>query len=190
MTRIKDITDFLDSICPPETAESWDNPGLMTGKRDEKVTSVVLSLDTTSAAITRCKKEGANLLLSHHPLIFGGIDTVSMEDTNGALLSLMIKNDITCYAAHTNLDKASEYSNFVLARKLGAVPESVRELEDCAYGAYYELPEEVKQDWYKKIPLRRGGTPEDIANVCLFLASDMSSYVSGQVIQVCGGMMM
>ena len=53
-----------------------------------------------------------------------------------------------------------------------------------------QLPEEVKQDWYKKIPLRRGGTPEDIANVCLFLASDMSSYVSGQVIQVCGGMMM
>lgn len=53
-----------------------------------------------------------------------------------------------------------------------------------------QLPEEVKQDWYKKIPLRRGGTPEDIANVCLFLASDLSSYVSGQVIQVCGGMMM
>ena len=51
-------------------------------------------------------------------------------------------------------------------------------------------PEEVKQDWYKKIPLRRGGTPEDIANVCLFLGSDLSSYVSGQVIQVCGGMMM
>lgn len=53
-----------------------------------------------------------------------------------------------------------------------------------------QLPEEVKQEWYKKIPLRRGGTPEDIANVCTFLASDLSSYVSGQVIQVCGGMMM
>ncbi len=53
-----------------------------------------------------------------------------------------------------------------------------------------QLPEEVKQEWYNKIPLRRGGTPEDIANVCLFLASDMSAYVSGQVIQVCGGMMM
>jgi len=53
-----------------------------------------------------------------------------------------------------------------------------------------KLPEEVKQDWCKKIPLRRGGTPEDIANVCLFLASDLSSYVSGQVISVCGGMQM
>ena len=52
------------------------------------------------------------------------------------------------------------------------------------------LPEEVKTEWAKKIPLRRGGTPEDVANIATFLASDMSSYVSGQVIQVDGGMNM
>lgn len=53
-----------------------------------------------------------------------------------------------------------------------------------------QLPEEIRKDWMKKIPLRRGGQTEDIANVCLFLASDMSSYVSGQVIQIDGGMNM
>ena len=53
-----------------------------------------------------------------------------------------------------------------------------------------QLPEEIRADWMKKIPLRRGGQVEDIANVCLFLASDMSSYVSGQVIQIDGGMNM
>ena len=52
------------------------------------------------------------------------------------------------------------------------------------------LSEEVKAEWCKKIPLRRGGTPEDVANIATFLASDMSSYVSGQVIQVDGGMNM
>ena len=52
------------------------------------------------------------------------------------------------------------------------------------------LPEEIRKEWMEKIPLRRGGTPEDIANVATFLASDMSSYVSGQVIQVDGGMNM
>ena len=51
------------------------------------------------------------------------------------------------------------------------------------------LPEEVRQEWNKKIPLRRGGTPEDIANVALFLASDLSSYVTGQVIICDGGML-
>lgn len=52
------------------------------------------------------------------------------------------------------------------------------------------LPEEVKKQWESQIPLRRGGTPEDVANVALFLASDLSSYVSGQCIPVCGGMNM
>lgn len=53
-----------------------------------------------------------------------------------------------------------------------------------------KLPEEIKKEWAEKIPLRRGGLPEDIANVCTFLASDLSSYVTGQVISVCGGMKM
>lgn len=52
-----------------------------------------------------------------------------------------------------------------------------------------KLPEDVKNDWIAKIPLRRGGTPDDVANVTLFLASDLSSYVNGQVINVCGGML-
>lgn len=51
-----------------------------------------------------------------------------------------------------------------------------------------KLSDEVRQEWATKIPLRRGGTPEDVANVCVFLGSDLSSYVSGQVINVCGGM--
>lgn len=51
-----------------------------------------------------------------------------------------------------------------------------------------KLPEDVRQGWAEKIPLKRGGTPEDVANVCTFLASDLSSYVTGQVISICGGM--
>jgi 3-oxoacyl-[acyl-carrier protein] reductase len=53
-----------------------------------------------------------------------------------------------------------------------------------------KLPEDVKKEWESQIPLRRGGTPEDVADVCLFLGSDLSGYVSGQVIHVCGGMNM
>lgn len=52
----------------------------------------------------------------------------------------------------------------------------------------HQLPEEVREDWIKRIPLRRGGTPDDVANVCVFLGSELSAYVSGQVINVCGAM--
>lgn len=52
-----------------------------------------------------------------------------------------------------------------------------------------KLPEEVKGDWISKIPLRRGGTPDDVANVAVFLASDLSSYITGQTVNVCGGML-
>jgi 3-oxoacyl-[acyl-carrier protein] reductase len=52
-----------------------------------------------------------------------------------------------------------------------------------------KLPEDVRKEWAEKIPLKRGGTPEEVAKVALFLASDLSSYVSGQVIQVCGAML-
>jgi 3-oxoacyl-[acyl-carrier protein] reductase len=52
-----------------------------------------------------------------------------------------------------------------------------------------KLPEDVKNDWVNKIPLRRGGTPEDVANTALFLASELSSYITGQTIHVCGGLL-
>ena len=70
--------------------------------------------------------------------------------------------------------------------------EELQQKHEKAFVTYMTagLPEEVKAEWAKKIPLRRGGTPEDVANIATFLASDMSSYVSGQVIQVDGGMNM
>ena len=70
--------------------------------------------------------------------------------------------------------------------------EELQQKNEKAFVTYMTagLPEEVKVEWAKKIPLRRGGTPEDVANVALFLASDLSSYVSGQVIQIDGGMNM
>ena len=52
-----------------------------------------------------------------------------------------------------------------------------------------KLPEDVKKEWAERIPLRRGGTPDDVANTALFLASELSSYVTGQTIHVCGGML-
>lgn len=141
MARIKDITDFLDELFPKDTAESYDNPGLLTGLRDKAVTGVVVTLDVTSNSVLKCIKEESNLLISHHPLIFGGISNINEENVNGMLLSGMIKNDITNYAVHTNLDKNANYSNSILAQKLGAYKDSIRVLENTSCGVYCELEE-------------------------------------------------
>lgn len=141
MTKVIDITSYLDTIFPRETAESYDNPGLITGNFSRDVKTCVLTLDITSDALDFAQSSGADMIICHHPLIFGGIDTVNEEDVFGSLLSRMIKNDITSFAAHTNLDKNHEFSNDVLARTLGAV--SLYNSENVSCGTFCELEKET-----------------------------------------------
>ena len=141
MTKVIDITSYLDTIFPRETAESYDNPGLITGNSSRDVKTCVLTLDITSDALDFAQSSGADMIICHHPLIFGGIDTVNEEDVFGSLLSRMIKNDITSFAAHTNLDKNHEFSNDVLARTLGAV--SLYNSENVSCGTFCELEKET-----------------------------------------------
>ena len=141
MTKVIDITSYLDTIFPRETAESYDNPGLITGNSSRDVKTCVLTLDITSDALDFSQSSGADMIICHHPLIFGGIDTVNEEDVFGSLLSRMIKNDITSFAAHTNLDKNHEFSNDVLARTLGAV--SLYNSENVSCGTFCELEKET-----------------------------------------------
>ena len=118
--RIKDITDFLEKKFPLENALEYDNPGLISGDSERTVTGCIISLDCTSKAIEAAKKNGCNLIVTHHPLIFGGIDNVASDNVTGRLIQQMIKADISCYASHTNLDMTDEFGNLAIADALGA----------------------------------------------------------------------
>lgn len=141
MTKVIDIMNYLDTVFPRDTAESYDNPGLITGSSSKDVGTCVLALDITSDVLDFALASGADLILCHHPLIFGGIDTVNEEDIYGNLISRMIKNDISSFSAHTNLDKNHEFSNDVLARTLGAV--SLYDSENVSCGTFCELDKET-----------------------------------------------
>lgn len=141
MTKVIDIMNYLDTVFPRDTAESYDNPGLITGSSSKDIGTCVLALDITSDVLDFAMASGADLILCHHPLIFGGIDTVNEEDIYGNLISRMIKNDISSFAAHTNLDKNHEFSNDVLARTLGAV--SLYDSENVSCGTFCELDKET-----------------------------------------------
>lgn len=119
MIRVKDIINRIEELAPPSLAESWDNVGLMTGDLDQRVTTVFVCLDVTSDNVRRAIDCGADLIVSHHPLIFSPIHRIVEQDISGSIIRELIRNDISVYSAHTNLDNADGGMNDILAERLG-----------------------------------------------------------------------
>lgn len=99
-----EIIDKLESLSPTEFAEEWDNIGLLAGRRDKEVRTVYIALDATDAVIGEAVRLGADLLLTHHPLIFKKMSRVNTDDFIGRRVCELIRNDISYYAMHTNFD--------------------------------------------------------------------------------------
>ncbi len=115
---IKDFMNIMQNIAPIETAEPWDNVGLLVGNPETELQKVLMTVNVTPAVIAEAVRIGANCILSHHPLLFSGTKAVRADDYEGRLITSLIKNDIALYAAHTNLDAAEGGVNDCLAQKL------------------------------------------------------------------------
>jgi dinuclear metal center YbgI/SA1388 family protein len=101
---LRDLIAQLDEFCPPSFAESWDNPGLQAGRTDKEIGTVYIALDATSEVIEDAVRVGADLVLTHHPLLFGGIKHVTDTDFIGKRIVKLLTNDMACFAMHTNFD--------------------------------------------------------------------------------------
>lgn len=113
--KIQDIHAFLDQKAPFATAEDWDNPGLLVGDPAAPVTTVVVALDATPAALEAARQAGAELLLTHHPVIFHPLKVL----TPAHIPYQAAAAGIAVLSAHTNLDKAAGGVNDTLAARLG-----------------------------------------------------------------------
>lgn len=102
--KCSQIINMLESFCPQAAAESWDNPGLLAGDDQREIKKIYIALDATSAVVDQAIKFGADLLITHHPLIFSGIKKINTEDIVGRRLLKLIENRICYYAMHTNFD--------------------------------------------------------------------------------------
>lgn len=119
--RIQEVITALERFAPLPLQESYDNAGLQMGLTEVEVSGALLCLDVTEEVIREAIDMGCNLIVSHHPVLFRGLKTISDADQVQRCVRLAIQNDICIYSAHTNLDNAMDGVNFQIAERLGLV---------------------------------------------------------------------
>ncbi|MCB9018563.1 MAG: Nif3-like dinuclear metal center hexameric protein [Prevotellaceae bacterium] len=121
--KIKEITDLIEEYAPLCYQESYDNSGMQIGDKEATIKGILLTIDVTEEVINEAIEKGCNLILAHHPLIFGKIKKITGHDHVERCIIKAIKHDIAIYASHTNMDKMKNGVSARLADKLG--------LKDC-----------------------------------------------------------
>lgn len=102
--KCNEIIEKLETLSPKAYAEKWDNIGLLAGRRDKDVETLYIALDATDDVIDDAMRVGADMLLTHHPLIFKTLSRVNTDDFIGRRIYTLLRNDISYYAMHTNFD--------------------------------------------------------------------------------------
>lgn len=139
----------MEVLAPPFLKESYDNVGLMVGTEEKKVKKVLLALDCTKEVIEEAKENNIDLIITHHPLIFRKPSRIIREDLQGWKIIELIKNDISLYASHTNLDAAKGGINEELVKVLGfknsklIEKSNVKGYEEAGIGRIVELEEKI-----------------------------------------------
>ena len=117
--KIKEVLSALERFAPLPLQESWDNAGLQVGLTETEVSGALLCLDVTEKIVEEAIQKGCNLIVSHHPLLFRGLKTISdLTDVQRTVMKT-IKNGICVISMHTNMDNAKGGVNFKIAEKLG-----------------------------------------------------------------------
>lgn len=114
MTTVKNIYDYINSIAPFDRQEEWDNSGFLIGDFRKEVKTVVLSLDATKEAVLFAESMKADLLLTHHPVIFKGVKSIVKDSA----VYELVNRGVSCISAHTSFDKADGGINDNLAALL------------------------------------------------------------------------
>ena len=112
---VQNIYDLLDAVAPFEAQEAYDNSGLLVGSRNQEVTGVLFALDVTEAVIREAASLGANLIVTHHPLMFDPVRRVTDQTFEGKMVMRLIQQGISLIACHTCLDRAPGGINDALA---------------------------------------------------------------------------
>ncbi|MEF2820238.1 MAG: Nif3-like dinuclear metal center hexameric protein [Clostridium sp.] len=117
--KVNNIIKEMELLAPTYLKEDFDNVGLMVGDKNKEVKKVLLALDCTLKVIEEAKKENVELIITHHPLIFKRPSSITTDTLQGKKIIELIKNDISLYSSHTNLDSVENGLNDTIVSILG-----------------------------------------------------------------------
>ena len=149
--KIKEVLSALEQFAPLPLQESWDNAGLQVGLTEAEVSGALLCLDVTEKVVDEAVQKGCNLIVSHHPLLFRGLKTISDLTDVQRTVRKAIRQDICVVSMHTNMDNAQGGVNFKIAEKLGLTdvtflsPKRVGDVE-CGSGVVGTLENPMAAD--------------------------------------------
>ena len=146
--KVKDVTKVIEDFAPLSIQEGWDNSGLCIGSPEAPVTSVLLGLDCTPELVDEAIECGAEMIVTHHPLIFSGLKKISPEDQVGEAVIKAIKAGISIYAAHTSADKVIAGVSGAMAARLGLQNVSIldEDGEGTGLGVVGDLPQPLSAE--------------------------------------------
>lgn len=119
MTKLSDIVKVIEDMAPLGLQESYDNSGLQVGDPDNGIGSVLVCLDVTEEVVEEARRRSCGLIVSHHPLLFHSLKSVTGATMQQRCVAQAIRNDISIYSAHTSLDNAVGGVNWAIAGRLG-----------------------------------------------------------------------
>ena len=159
MVKVGDIIKVIEDFAPLSLQEGWDNSGLCIGSPDAPVTSVLLGLDCTPELVDEAVECGADMIITHHPLVFSGLKKISPDDMVGAAVIKAIKAGISIYAAHTSADKVIAGVSGAMAARLGLVNVSIldEDGDGTGLGVVGDLPEPLSAEEAVRVVKERFG---------------------------------
>ncbi len=178
--KINDIISFLESQAHPSLQEQYDNAGLITGNAAWECTGIICSLDATEEVVKEAIEKKCNLIVAHHPIIFGGLKKINGKNYVEKTVITAIKNDIAVYAVHTNLDNVLHGVSGKMAAMLGLQNVSVLALKDSTLKKLFTFAPVDKAEQVRNAIFTAGGGHIGNYSECSFNAEGIGTFKGGE----------
>lgn len=158
-----DIKETIEKICPENLAYPWDNVGLLCGDKNKEVKTILVTLDANVNVVKEAISLKADMIVSHHPILLGGIKRIDYSTPTGEMLKLLIENNIPLFAAHTNMDTTKGGINDALAKLFELdnikILEHHTENTEAGLGRYGKLKKPIKLSELAELTKKNLKTP-------------------------------